>query len=155
MQNGNNGNNGKNGLYRAELFTIVARQLEGKVTPRQVQMVIEAMLTTITVALQMDERVTVTGFGTFEVRDRQERTGTNPQSGEPITIPAHRAAAFSASTVLRRAVNNEGGQPEPPAAEIIRQVLSEKHAPSTEIEMKEAASTEIEKHAPSTEKEAA
>ncbi len=47
-------------------------------------------------ALEGGEKVQITGFGTFELRDRKARTGRNPRTGEAIQIPASRAPAFSA-----------------------------------------------------------
>ncbi len=47
-------------------------------------------------ALEAGEKVQITGFGTFELRDRKARTGRNPRTGEAIDIPASRAPAFSA-----------------------------------------------------------
>ena len=44
------------------------------------------------------------GFGTFEVRERKERQGRNPQTREPMTIPASKLPAFSAGKALKDAV---------------------------------------------------
>ncbi|MDP6418686.1 MAG: HU family DNA-binding protein [Candidatus Krumholzibacteria bacterium] len=64
--------------------------------------VIEALFSTeprggiIANALETGEKVQITGFGTFEVRDRKARTGRNPRTGEAIQIDATRVPAFSA-----------------------------------------------------------
>jgi len=44
------------------------------------------------------------GFGTFEIRERAERTGRNPQTGEEMTIPASKAPAFKPGKELKEAV---------------------------------------------------
>jgi DNA-binding protein HU-beta len=69
--------------------------------------VIGAMLDAVTTALRQGEKVTLTGFGTFEVRVTKARTGTNPRTKEKIQIPAGRRATFSAGTQLREAVSGE------------------------------------------------
>ena len=54
--------------------------------------------------LSMGEKVTWTGFGTFEVRSRAARTGRNPQTGAPMHIPATKSPAFKAGKGLKDAV---------------------------------------------------
>ncbi|MFK8030815.1 MAG: HU family DNA-binding protein [Gammaproteobacteria bacterium] len=49
--------------------------------------------------------VSIAGFGSFVVRDRKARTGRNPKTGEPLHIPASKAAAFKAGKALKDAVN--------------------------------------------------
>jgi len=55
-------------------------------------------------ALQRGEKVSLTGFGTFEVRERKARTGRNPRTGGIIEVPATRAAAFRAGKGLKDGV---------------------------------------------------
>lgn len=66
---------------------------------------LEAVLGSVTDALKAGEKVTLTGFGTFEVRERSARTGRNPQTGETMDVPASRAPAFKAGKALKDAVN--------------------------------------------------
>lgn len=49
-------------------------------------------------------RVVLTGFGTFELRQRRARKGRNPQTGEVIEIPARRVPGFTAGKAFKRAV---------------------------------------------------
>lgn len=51
-------------------------------------------------------RVQVTGFGTFQVRDRQARTGRDPRTGQPIQIKAAKVPAFKAGQVLKDVLNS-------------------------------------------------
>ena len=51
------------------------------------------------------EKVTLTGFGTFETVERSARTGINPATGEKILIPASRAVKFKAGKAFKEAVN--------------------------------------------------
>ncbi len=54
--------------------------------------------------LNAGRRVQITGFGTFQTRKRKKREGRNPQTGEPITIPATRFPAFSAGRSLKERI---------------------------------------------------
>ncbi len=65
---------------------------------------LETLLDAITDSLKNGDKVTITGFGTFEVRSRKARKGRNPQTGEEITIPARNVAAFRAGKSLKEAV---------------------------------------------------
>lgn len=65
---------------------------------------LDTILDTIVDSLKRGEKVTVTGFGTFEVRHRDQRPGRNPQTGEEITIAARNVAAFRAGKNLKEAV---------------------------------------------------
>lgn len=65
---------------------------------------LDTVLDSIVDALKRGEKVTITGFGTFEVRSRKARKGRNPQTGEEITIPARNVAAFRAGKNLKEAV---------------------------------------------------
>lgn len=66
---------------------------------------VDSLISSITAALQKGEQVALVGFGTFLVRDRAERAGRNPRTGETITIPAAKNPAFKAGKALKEAVN--------------------------------------------------
>ena len=67
--------------------------------------VLSAILDQITQSLSREESVTLIGFGTFEVRHRNARTGKNPQTGEPIQIAASNTVGFKPGKALKDAVN--------------------------------------------------
>ncbi len=66
---------------------------------------VEAVLDTITRALQSGDAVTFTGFGKFSTSRRAERMGVNPRTGEKVTIRAATVPKFSAGSQLKAAVN--------------------------------------------------
>lgn len=66
---------------------------------------VDAALEAITEALAAGDSVRLVGFGSFEAKERKERTGRNPKTGEPVTIPASRAPVFKAGKQLKDAVN--------------------------------------------------
>ena len=63
----------------------------------------DALVSIIEEAASYQERVTITGIGTFSVKSCAARTGTNPKTGEKILIPARRAVRFSAAKGLKEA----------------------------------------------------
>lgn len=73
-------------------------------TKRAADDALNAVIDIITESLSRGEKVTVTGFGTFLVRHRAARMGRNPQTGEPIHIPAQDTPAFRAGSNLKDAV---------------------------------------------------
>jgi integration host factor subunit alpha len=56
-------------------------------------------------SLETGESIKVSGFGNFEVKQKDARRGRNPQTGEAITIEARKVLTFKPSTLLRQAVN--------------------------------------------------
>jgi DNA-binding protein HU-beta len=64
-----------------------------------------ALTEIISEELQKGESVSLIGFGTFEVRERSERTGRNPQTGKEMKIEASKVPAFKAGAALKAAVN--------------------------------------------------
>ncbi|MDR0690833.1 MAG: HU family DNA-binding protein [Streptococcaceae bacterium] len=67
---------------------------------------VDATFKTIQEALTEGEKVQLIGFGNFEVRQRAERKGRNPQTRKEIIIPASKTPAFKAGKALKEAVNN-------------------------------------------------
>lgn len=74
-------------------------------TKKDAEKCVGAVIDTLTDALVANEKVQLTGFGVFEVRERAEREGKNPQTGETIKIAASKSPAFKAGKSLKEAVN--------------------------------------------------
>lgn len=69
--------------------------------------------------LEKGEKIKISGFGNFVVRQKRPRIGRNPQTGEEIEISARRVLTFRPSQVLKSALNAGGEEPQPetPASE--------------------------------------
>ena len=89
-------------MTKVELVAAVAAT--AGLTKKDAEKAVSATLDVITEALQKGDKVSLVGFGTFEVRERKERQGRNPQTREPMTIPASKLPAFSAGKARRDAV---------------------------------------------------
>ncbi|HHT27511.1 MAG TPA: HU family DNA-binding protein [Firmicutes bacterium] len=89
-------------MNKAELIDDVAQR--ANMTKKAAAAGVDAMLDCISRALAEGDKVQLTGFGTFEVRQRDERRGRNPQTGEEIIIPARASAVFRPGKLLKDAV---------------------------------------------------
>lgn len=89
-------------MTKKDLINMLADQVG--MTKVDAAKVLDAFADVVTKALARGEKVTYTGFGTFETRTRAARTGRNPQTGATIHIPATRTAAFKAGKALKDAV---------------------------------------------------
>ena len=77
---------------------------EAGLSKKDARNVVGAVAETITQALKKGEKVTIVGFGTFQVMERKARRGVNPQTKEAINIPAKKVPRFIAGKELREAV---------------------------------------------------
>ncbi|MGI6610324.1 MAG: HU family DNA-binding protein [Limnochordia bacterium] len=89
-------------MNKSELIAAVAEATG--LTRKAVSDVVDATLEAIADTLSRGEKVSLVGFGTFEVRDRAARSGINPATKEPIEIPASKSPAFKAGKQLKEAV---------------------------------------------------
>lgn len=86
-------------MNKGELVDRVAEQ--SGVTKKQADSVLSAAIEVIMKTVSSGDKVTLVGFGTFERRDRKEREGRNPKTGETMTIPATQVPAFAAGKVFK------------------------------------------------------
>lgn len=89
-------------MNKEQLVQEVAKK--AKVSQKEAGEVLNAVIDTIEGSVAKGEKVTLVGFGTFECRERAERTGRNPQTGASITIPAKKVPAFSAGKKFKELV---------------------------------------------------
>ncbi len=89
-------------MNKSELISAVSEK--SGMTKKVATEAVEATFSTIQGALAAGEKITLVGFGTFEVRDRAQREGVNPSTKEKIIIPATKVPAFKAGKTLKEAV---------------------------------------------------
>lgn len=90
-------------MNKTELVASVAEK--AGMTKKDAEKVINAVFSSIEEALANNDKVQIIGFGTFEVKTREERKGRNPQTGKEITIPASKSPVFKAGKGLKDVVN--------------------------------------------------
>ena len=89
-------------MTKSELVRDLADDFE--LPRRQVTELVEAILEKITTVLKSGDKVQLTPFGQFRIRDRAARVARNPQTGEPVNVPAKRVLKFTAGRTLKEAV---------------------------------------------------
>jgi len=94
-------------IYRSEKIA--------KTTKKQVSEIVDALfdelgdyfIKTKPSKKKSDPKLTYPGFGTFKKRKRNKKQGRNPQTGKPITIPAHYTVTFTPSSILKNKMNGK------------------------------------------------
>lgn len=90
-------------MNKAELVNEVSGEVG--LSKEETQNVINAIIGIIGDTLAAGERVTLVGFGTFQVMNKKARRGVNPQTGATIQIPAKRVPKFVSGKALKEAVS--------------------------------------------------
>ncbi|WP_031435679.1 HU family DNA-binding protein [Methylomarinum vadi] len=90
-------------MNKSELIDAIADSAE--LTKADASRALDGFIDAITDALKNGDSVALVGFGTFAVKERAERKGRNPQTGEEITIKAAKIPSFKAGKSLKDAVN--------------------------------------------------
>jgi len=90
-------------MNKTQLIDVVAKESNQK--KRDVEAVVEAMLQSVMNEVAKGEKVQITGFGSFERKNRSERTIKNPRTQETMKVPASKYPAFSAGSIFKEKVN--------------------------------------------------
>src|SRR5512137_2338524 len=95
-------------MTKAEIVQALYTRVGGfsrKESAELVDLVFEMMKET----LGKGEKIKISGFGNFVLRDKRQRPGRNPQTGDPIKISERRVLTFKASQILKQALNPKNG----------------------------------------------
>ena len=90
-------------MNKSELVNSVADK--ALLSKKDAEKAVTAIFETLTETLAQGDKVSLVGFGTFEVKESAEKTGRNPKTGEAMTIPASKKPKFTAGKALKDAVN--------------------------------------------------
>ena len=89
-------------MNKTELIAVAAES--AGLTKKDTERVLNAAIDAITASLMKGEKVQLSGFGTFEAKEREARVGRNPHTREAIEIPATRVPTFKASKALKDSI---------------------------------------------------
>ena len=92
-------------MTKTEFINAIAEKCE--FTKKDAEKALNAVIDTITETLANGDKISLVGFGTFEVRDRAAKDAKNPQTGETIHVPAKKVPAFKAGSGLKNAVDKK------------------------------------------------
>ena len=90
-------------MTKADIFEKVSENLG--LTKKESAEMVEAVFSLVKSTLESGEKLKIAGFGNFEVKQKADRRGRNPQTGDSITIEARRILTFKPSNVLKTAIN--------------------------------------------------
>ncbi len=91
-------------MTKADIVEQVWENL-GSLSKKESAEIVEMVFETIKNTLEDGEKIKISGFGNFVVRQKKERTGRNPQTGEEIRIAPRKVLTFKPSQVLKNAIN--------------------------------------------------
>ena len=89
-------------MNKSELVEVIAQK--SRLTKKDCEAALNALIAAITDSLKSGDRVTLVGFGVFEVKQRAARTARNPKTNEPVAIPASKLPMFKPGKALKEAV---------------------------------------------------
>ncbi|MBQ6633129.1 MAG: HU family DNA-binding protein [Ruminococcus sp.] len=90
-------------MKKSELIAAVAAK--GGYSKKDAEKALDAVVNTITESLANGEKISIVGFGSFEVRERAAKESINPATKQPIHVPAKKVPAFKAGKALKEAVD--------------------------------------------------
>lgn len=93
-------------MTKAEIVHALHTKLGG-FSKKEASELVDLVFETMKETLGRGEKIKISGFGNFVLRDKRERQGRNPQTGDPITITARRVLNFKASQLLKESLNDE------------------------------------------------
>jgi integration host factor subunit alpha len=91
-------------MTKADIVETVYEKVGG-FSKKEAAEIVETVFDTIKETLEKGEKIKISGFGNFVVRDKNARAGRNPQTGQEITISARRVLTFKPSQVLKNILN--------------------------------------------------
>ncbi|RMG97214.1 MAG: integration host factor subunit alpha [Deltaproteobacteria bacterium] len=93
-------------MTKADLIERICERVGG-FSKKEAAEVVEALFELMKSTLERGEKIKISGFGNFEVRDKKPRPGRNPKTHEPIIIEARRVLTFKPSNLLKGAMNRD------------------------------------------------
>lgn len=92
-------------MTKSELIEVLARK-QTQLAYRDIELAVKTILEYMSASLSSGERIEIRGFGSFSLHFRPARSGRNPKSGEPVSLPAKYVPHFKPGKELRERVNN-------------------------------------------------
>ncbi len=90
-------------MKKSELIAAIAAK--GGYSKKDAEKALDAVTATITESLANGDKISIVGFGSFEVRERTAKESINPATKQPIHVPAKKVPAFKAGKALKEAVD--------------------------------------------------
>lgn len=91
-------------MTKADIIEAVYEKVGG-FSKKEAAEIVETVFNVVKETLERGEKIKISGFGNFVLRDKRKRQGRNPQTGDPIIITERRVLNFKASQILKHALN--------------------------------------------------
>src|SRR5262245_29310082 len=96
-------------MTKAEIVQAIYNRLGG-FSKKEAADLVDLVFDTMKETLARGEKIKISGFGNFVLRDKRQRQGRNPQTGEPMVITERRVLNFKASNILKQGLNPRRGR---------------------------------------------
>ena len=93
-------------MTKIDIIQDVYEKLEPRISKKDSARIVESVFDIIKDNLTAGEKIKISGFGNFVVKEKKSRRGRNPQTGDEIAISARKVLTFKSSQVLRKALND-------------------------------------------------
>jgi len=103
-------------VTKAEIVQVLYAKVGG-LSKKEAADIVDLVFDMMKDTLSKGEKIKISGFGNFVLRDKRTRPGRNPQTGEPLQISERRVLTFKPSQILKQALNPKDGAPPPAAPE--------------------------------------
>jgi DNA-binding protein HU-beta len=129
------------GVNKGELVERV--RAAGDLTRAQAEAAVDTVLGAVMSAIQSGERVSIGGFGSFNLSSRAARTGRNPQTGEAVRIAASKSVRFSPATAFKQALNPRAARKKAAAGKVAGKKATGKKAAAKAAPVKKAGAKKV------------
>ena len=92
-------------MIKADLTTMIATEMD--LSKQEAELGVNLFFDTIKEALTRGEEIELRGFGSFRFRERGARSGRNPRTGEPVSVPSKKVLYFKPSKLLKNLINKQ------------------------------------------------
>jgi integration host factor subunit alpha len=110
-------------MTKADIAQVIYSRIGGFSKKESIDLV-DLVFETMKETLGRGEKIKISGFGNFVLRDKRSRQGRNPQSGDPITITERRVLSFKASQILKNVLNSSPPGPDSAARAALARTLT-------------------------------
>lgn len=93
-------------MTKIDIIQNIYEKLEGYYSKKEAAAFVDSVFELMKSSLAEGEKIKISGFGNFLVKEKNKRRGRNPQTGGEISISARKVLTFKASQVLRKALNS-------------------------------------------------
>ncbi len=93
-------------MTKIDIIEKIYEKFNDKITKKDISEIVDKVFNIMKESLEKDKELKIKGFGTWKVKEKKERKGRNPQTGETIIIPPRKVVSFKVSRILKEKINS-------------------------------------------------